>query len=604
MAKRWGLGPVFGYEWLMTSRRWQMYAGRALFIGFLLTAMLIVWMNDENRYYNNMTVQQRMSRMGVSFFYALIGTQLAFVILAAPAATAGSICLDKARGTLTHLLVTDLSNTEIILGKLAARLISVLGLIACALPVLALCILLGGVDPGAVLGAYVVTNGIAILGCSLALAVSVWGKKTHEVMIVNYLFWVLLLLAYPILSSLDWYWSGGGTLPPWVSLTNPFWLVFAPYAMPGVSTLNDTYVFFGVCLGLSALLVLVSILCVRRVAVAQASRPDRKRRRTDIIRPIYDALNLLIARPFGATLDRNPVLWREWQRKRPSRWMALVWAVYVFLAVAFTALAIAVSLPGSPRNELAPFVTGLEALVGLLLISISSVTSLAEERTRGSLDVLLTTPFPTWSIVWGKWWGAYRTIPLLAILPTATVLVLGIGHPYTQFNWLLVAGLILAYGAAITSLGLALATWIPRVTRAITFSVVAYVLMAVGWFFLVICLFPHEEGECIASASPFFGVGMLTAEIQHRQDFHYNLICWDVFWIGAYFTVAVGLYLAVLLTFNRSLGRMSASPWAAPRRRPPSRSPRQPQRVEVVAEIIPLAEPVEEIIPLAEPAEG
>ena len=60
------------------------------------------------------------------------------VMLAAPAATAGAICLDKARGTLLHVLVTDLSDAEIVLGKLAARLVPVLGLVACSLPVLAL----------------------------------------------------------------------------------------------------------------------------------------------------------------------------------------------------------------------------------------------------------------------------------------------------------------------------------------------------------------------------------------------------------------------------------------------------------------------------------
>ncbi len=69
------------------------------------------------------------------------------VMLAAPAATAGAICLDKARGTLLHTLVTDLSDAEIVLGKLAARLVPVLGLVACSLPVLALGLLLGGIDP-------------------------------------------------------------------------------------------------------------------------------------------------------------------------------------------------------------------------------------------------------------------------------------------------------------------------------------------------------------------------------------------------------------------------------------------------------------------------
>ena len=43
MARRWGLGPVFVYEWLLMSRRWQFYAARVGFIGFLLVALYLVW---------------------------------------------------------------------------------------------------------------------------------------------------------------------------------------------------------------------------------------------------------------------------------------------------------------------------------------------------------------------------------------------------------------------------------------------------------------------------------------------------------------------------------------------------------------------------------
>ena len=63
------------------------------------------------------------------------------------------------------------------------------------------------------------------------------------------------------------------------------------------------------------------------------------------------------------------------------------------------------------------FVSGLHATFGLLLVSLFAPTVLAEERVRGSLDVLMTTPLPTDRIVLSKWWGAYRAVPALAILP-------------------------------------------------------------------------------------------------------------------------------------------------------------------------------------------
>ena len=116
----------------------------------------------------------------------MIGTQLTLVLLAAPAATAGAICVDRARGTLMHMLVTDLSAGEIVLGKLAARLAPVLGMLACTFPVLEILTLLGGIDPNAILGAVVVTVGVAVLSCSLAMTLSLWAGKTHQALLLTY----------------------------------------------------------------------------------------------------------------------------------------------------------------------------------------------------------------------------------------------------------------------------------------------------------------------------------------------------------------------------------------------------------------------------------
>ena len=117
------------------------------------------------------------ARLGEYYYYVLVGVELSLVMLAAPAATAGAICLDRARGTLTHVLATDLSDSEIVLGKLAARLLPVLGLVACTWPVMAISSLLGGIDPLNVTMAFGVIVVVAVLGCSLALALSVWREK-------------------------------------------------------------------------------------------------------------------------------------------------------------------------------------------------------------------------------------------------------------------------------------------------------------------------------------------------------------------------------------------------------------------------------------------
>jgi hypothetical protein len=99
---RLGLGPVFAYEWLTMTRRWQVYAVRSLFVGALLAGVGVVWWGEIAG--RTLSTTSAQAEAGQSIFAAVVGTQLALVLLVAPAATAGAVCLDKARGALTHLL--------------------------------------------------------------------------------------------------------------------------------------------------------------------------------------------------------------------------------------------------------------------------------------------------------------------------------------------------------------------------------------------------------------------------------------------------------------------------------------------------------------------
>ena len=132
------------------------------------------------------TTLRGLAKLAEMFFLAVSGTQLALVLLVAPAATAGAICLDRARGTLSHMLMTDLTNAEIVLGKLAGRLVPVLVLLGCVLPLMEILTLLGGVDPNALLGGFAVSLGVAVFGCTLAMAFSLWVRKTHEALLGTY----------------------------------------------------------------------------------------------------------------------------------------------------------------------------------------------------------------------------------------------------------------------------------------------------------------------------------------------------------------------------------------------------------------------------------
>src|SRR5262245_20427736 len=194
MARRVGLGPVFAFEWRMASRRWQAYAMRSLTVLLLLGAITLIWSGSPEARSAAVTIAQQ-AQVGKTFYETTSIILLGLVGLAAPAATAGAVCQDKARGNLTLLFATDLSDAEIVLGKLAARLVPVVGMILCAAPVMSIATHFGGIDP---VGTRLVVLACAVFGCSLALTLSVWGKKTHEVLLATYAFGILYLLAAPI----------------------------------------------------------------------------------------------------------------------------------------------------------------------------------------------------------------------------------------------------------------------------------------------------------------------------------------------------------------------------------------------------------------------
>ena len=586
MPKHWGLGPVFAFEWRIGARRWQGYALRSSAVLVLLAAMTLVWWESTDTG-PSATIQQQ-SEVGRAFYGTTATILLGLVGLAAPAATAGSICLDKARGNLALLFATDLSNREIVFGKLAARLVPVFGLILCCTPVLAIATLFGGIDPVGLFGTLLVISSCALFGCVLALTLSVWGRKTHEVLLATYVIGIVYLLIPFMLEALRWQ-LPGAVLPKFETMLrfNPVFLILATLdAPPGMSAINlgAQATFFGIGLAVSAMLVALSTWRIRVVVVRQMGQGERSGSRASRRRGLFGWLDRRSS-PVGGMLrrsrrssirllDRNPVFWRECQRRRPSWSNRFVRSVYVLLCGGFSLVAIVLMVRGnSDGRDLAVAVNIIQVAAGLLMLSVSSATSLAEERQRGSLDVLMTTPMSTRSIVLGKWRGAFRAVPPLLILPTALSLLLAM-HSGRIGGVIVLAALIVSYGAAVTSLGVALATWVPRLGRAVGLSVGIYTGMTFGWLFFSVLILNGAGNSDIgfAAASPLMGVGVYSAEIADvGPDDYASLSAWLIFWTIAYTWVALGLLVLTLNTFDRCLGRIEEADAAsiAPASGPP-----------------------------------
>jgi uncharacterized protein (DUF2384 family) len=274
--------------------------------------------------------------------------------------------------------------------------------------------------------------------------------------------------------------------------------------------------------------------------------------------------------------------------------------------------------PGRIGGSIAD-VNGFQVTIGLLLVSLAAPTALAEERVRGSLDVLMTTPMPTDRIVLAKWRGAYRVVPALALLPAIGSLVVAttvpdvfatspmrmgqspapIGALDRVALVLLPTALMLAQGALVVSIGLALATWTRRVGRAVALSVTAYCVMAFVWIIFIEIL--GEMAQALGfldrgdqATLQFFVQVMACACPLGSQMMNWQAMYWpasmsrEAFYIAQIMLLLATVALALIVlgltmaTFNRCVGRASERPRRAPHP-PRGWDPRRTPHIPAVA---------------------
>ena len=212
---------------------------------------------------------------------------------------------------------------------------------------------------------------------------------------------------------------------------------------------------------------------------------------------------------------------------------------------------------------------------------------------HGSLDVLLTTPLSTVKIYWAKWWGSFRIVVWLTVLPTIVAAGSDVRHilesgGFSQYTltrirsngnpyFLLMPLMIGCYGAGVVSMGLALAIWIKRSGRAMATSVLIYLLLTIGLLFLDVMLNSPQD-EFIA-----LGSSLATAELTSEclEVGRENSIPKIMIWCIAYTIAAALISLAACRSFDRCLGRM---PDKMSRRFVAERAVRRLQRRAIVSE--------------------
>src|SRR3990170_7125863 len=169
---------MFTREVAVAPRRVSFFAARTLFAGVLFALTLTAW--------QLLVGSQRIENVGdlawfgAAAFQILAPLQLAVAMPFSALLVASAVALEKDRKTLDLLLMTNLSNTELVLGKLLAGMLTVVMVVVGALPLLMLVALLGGVSTSQILRIEVVTLASALVAGSLGSTIALWREKTFQ----------------------------------------------------------------------------------------------------------------------------------------------------------------------------------------------------------------------------------------------------------------------------------------------------------------------------------------------------------------------------------------------------------------------------------------
>ncbi len=203
------LGPIFAREWLTLPRRSRHYVLRSFYLGALWVLILTVWQTAVG--WELPATLGDNARFGILAFQILALVQLLLLLFFSALSAAGTVAQEKDRRTFVLLLLTDLRNYEIVLGKLLGSLLQIGLFLAGAVPIFALLLLLGGIDYRQVIQATLVLGTTALAAGSLGSLIALWRDKTFQALALTVLCLVLYLCVVQALSLIPavWNWLQG-----------------------------------------------------------------------------------------------------------------------------------------------------------------------------------------------------------------------------------------------------------------------------------------------------------------------------------------------------------------------------------------------------------
>jgi ABC-type Na+ efflux pump permease subunit len=561
-------GPIIAREVITAPRPLIFYVARASYVGLLFILMWTAWQSRVG--FAEVSEIGIIAYFGHLLFRWFVLFQLTLMLFFAPLSAATSVAHEKDRRTFVLLLMTDLRDVEIIVGKLMASLLQVLTLLATSAPVFFLCLLLGGVSPGQVLDVMMVTAAAGLLGGSLGLLVALGRDRTFQSLALTVLSLVLALAGVETLGFL---------LPNakflGVSITealDPFRAVLTivdPDSLAGSSGLRPALVFVLASSAISFVILTFGIVMLRvwnpssnepreqregeeaEVAVGESlieveeivaapalaigspvsvSRASGASTTIEAPRSTISATGTATGDEAGATTGlhvprrthkritrgpgpyrrpwTNPILWRELMTRAYGTKPLIIKGAYVLAFALGVAFIHLAPDPSTMAMRQTWVLIGL-GILSLILINAQGVTALTSERDTGALDLLLVTELSPKQFIYGKLFGVLYNTKEMVALPILLIIWFAISG---QMGWensfyAIVDGLLLAHFSAMLGLHAAITFTNSRAAVANSLGTIFFLMVGIGICALLIVLSDRQFARQLLSFLIFIGAG-------------------------------------------------------------------------------------------------
>jgi ABC-type Na+ efflux pump permease subunit len=154
------------------------YLWRASFVCFLFILLWTAWQSFIG--WEDVRELGVLARFGGILYWLFAMLQLTLMLFFAPLFTAAAISYEKDRRTFTLLLMTDLSDLEIVLGKLVAGLLNIFTILGASVGFLSICAFFGGISFAQVANLFAVTAASGVAGGALGLLIALWRDRTFQ----------------------------------------------------------------------------------------------------------------------------------------------------------------------------------------------------------------------------------------------------------------------------------------------------------------------------------------------------------------------------------------------------------------------------------------